>query len=90
LDLEKTYQCLEEVADKLGISIRYEDLSSSEVVPSGGLCRVKGRYFFIMDTSKDLTQRIGALSQCLAQMNLDGIYVMPAVRALLERSDEEG
>jgi hypothetical protein len=90
LDLEKTYQCLEELAEKLGISLRYEDLSSSEVAPSGGLCRIKGRYFFIMDTSKDLTQRIGALSQCLARMNLDGIYVMPAVRALLEQSDKEG
>jgi len=89
VDLEKTYQCLEELAEKLSISIRYEDLSSSEFTPSGGLCRIKGRYFFIMDTSKDLTQRIGALSQCLAEMNLDGIYVMPAVRALLEPSDKE-
>ncbi|MBW2173737.1 MAG: hypothetical protein JRF64_03680 [Deltaproteobacteria bacterium] len=90
MDLEKTYQCLAELAEKLGISLRYEDLSSSDVTPNGGLCRVKGRYLFIMDTSKDLTQRIRALSQCLARMNLDGIYVIPAVRALLERLDKEG
>jgi hypothetical protein len=82
----KTYQHLEELAEKLGISIRYEDLSSGEYTATSGLCRIRGRYLYIMDTSKDLKQRIAALSQCLSQMNLDGIYVVPALRALLEKS----
>jgi hypothetical protein len=94
MEPQKTYQHLEELAEKLGISIRYEDLSSSEYNASSGLCRIGGRSFCIMDTSKTLTQRIAVLSKCLSQMDLDGIYVVPAVRALLERSrhgrDKEG
>jgi hypothetical protein len=85
MEPQKTYQYLEELAEKIGISIRYEDLSNSEFTAQSGLCRIRGRCFYIMDTSKDLTQRIAALSECLSQMDLDGVYVMPAVRAILER-----
>jgi hypothetical protein len=83
---EKAYQCLEEIAEKLGISIRYEDLSSPEFTARSGLCRIKGRYFYIIDTSKGLAQRVEALSECLSQMDLEGIYIVPALRTLLDRS----
>jgi len=86
MEPEKTYQHLEELAEKLGVSIRYENLSSSEYPATSGLCRIKGRYLYIMDRSKDLNQRIAALSECLGKMNLDGVYVMPAIRELLEKS----
>lgn len=86
MEPEKTYQYLEDLAEKLGVSIRYEDLSCSEHTAKSALCRVKGRYLYIMDTSKDLTERIRLLSQCLSQMDLEGIYIVPAIRELLERS----
>lgn len=85
MEPEKTYQYLEDLAEKIGISIRYEDLSG-ELTARSGLCKIKGRYLYIMDTSKDLTKRIELLSQCLSQMNLEGIYIIPAIRELLERS----
>jgi len=86
MEPEKIYQYLEDLAEKLGISIRYEDLSGSQCMAKSGLCRIKGRYFYIMDTSRDLTEKIGLLAQCLGQMDLEGIYVVPAIRELLERS----
>ncbi len=85
MESEKTYQYLEDLAEKLGISIRYEDLFGGLTARSG-LCKIKGRYLYIMDTSKDLTKRIELLSRCLSQMNLEGIYIIPAIRELLERS----
>lgn len=85
MEPEKTYQYLEDLAEKLGISIRYEDLAG-ELTARSGLCKIKGRYLYIMDTSRDLTKRIELLSQCLSQMNLEGIYIIPAIRELLERS----
>lgn len=90
MDPHKTYRCLEEIAEKLNISIRYENLSNSEFSSGGGLCRIHGRYVYIMDSSTGITQRISALSQCLARMNLEGIYVVPALRELLEKPARRG
>jgi hypothetical protein len=89
MEPQKTYQYLEELAEKIGISVRYEDLSNPEFTAQSGLCRVRGRFFYYMDTSKDLTQTITALSECLSQMDLDGVYVMPAVRGILERCQKQ-
>jgi hypothetical protein len=89
MDQEKTYQLLEEVAEKAGISIRYEALTGSEYGVRGGLCRIKGKNIYIMDTSQGLPERIAALSKCLATMDLEGIYVVPAVRDLLARAGSE-
>jgi hypothetical protein len=86
MDLQKTYQYLEELAEKVGISIRYEDLTAYDYSVQGGLCKIKGKYVYIMDSSKDVTDRIAALSKCLARMDLEGIYVVPAVRELLSRA----
>ena len=81
MESEKTYQYLEDLAEKIGISIRYEDLSG-ELTARSGLFKIKGRYLYIMDTSRDLTKRIELLSQCLSQMNLEGIYIIPAIKLM--------
>jgi len=86
MEPEKTYQYLEDLAEQLGISIRYDDFSDPEVPATSGLCKVKGSYLYIMDTSKDVAERIRLLSQCLSQIDLEGIYVVPAIRELLEKS----
>jgi len=86
MEPEKTYQYLENLAEQLGISIRYDDLSYSELPATSGLCKVRGRYFYIMDRSKSLSDKIKLLSQCLSQIDLDGVYVLPAIRKLLDAS----
>lgn len=80
---EKIYQHLEQLAEKLGISIRYDDLFDQEVPARSGLCTVKGRNLYIMDRSKSTSEKIRLLSQCLCRMDLEGIYVLPAIRELL-------
>jgi hypothetical protein len=79
----KTYQYLEDLAEQLGISIRYDDLSDPELPATSGLCKVRGRHFYIMERSKSLSDKIRLLSQCLSRIDLDGIYVLPAIRELL-------
>ena len=86
MEPEKTYQYLENLAEQLGISIRYEDLSDQEVPARSGLCTVKGRHLYIMDRSKSASEKIRLLTQCLCRMDLDGIYVLPAVRELLDEA----
>ena len=84
MEPEKTYQYLENLAEQLGISILYEDLSDQEVPTRSGLCTVKGRHLYIMDRSKSASEKIRLLTQCLCRMDLDGIFVLPAVRELLD------
>jgi hypothetical protein len=81
---EKAYQYLQDLAEQLGISIRYEDLSDPEVAATSGPCILKGRHFYIMDRSKTPSEKVTLLSQYLCRMDLDGIYVLPAIRQLLE------
>ena len=80
---EKTYQYLEDLAEQLGISIRYDDFSDPEVPARSGLCKVRGHHFYFMDNSKSLPEKIRLLSLCLSRMDLEGVYVLPAVRNLL-------
>ncbi|MCK4728431.1 MAG: hypothetical protein KAT27_05880 [Desulfobacterales bacterium] len=84
MEPEKTYQYLEDLAEQLGISIRYDDFSDPEVPATSGLCKVRGRRFYIMDRSKGLSEKISLLSQCLCRMDLDDVYVLPAIRELLD------
>ena len=83
MESEKTYQHLEDLAEQLGISIRYDDLSDPELPTTSGLCKVQGRHLYIMDRSKSLSEKIRLLSQCLCRMDLDGVYILPAIRELL-------
>ncbi|HID31586.1 MAG TPA: hypothetical protein EYP19_16510 [Desulfobacterales bacterium] len=80
---EETYQHLENLAGRLGISVRYDDLYDAEVPVTSGLCKVGGRHLYIMDRSKSLSEKIRLLCQCLCRMDLDSVYMLPAVRDLL-------
>ena len=90
LNSEQLYERLENLAQQLGISIRYENLSASTIRVRSGLCKVKGRSLYIMDSSKALGEKIRLLKECLSQMDLEGVYVLPAVRRFLEGGDQEG
>jgi hypothetical protein len=81
---ENIYQSLEDLAEQLGISIRYHDLYDQELHARSGLCTLRGRYVYIMDRSTSLSDRIRLLSQCLCRMDLEGVYVLPAIRELLD------
>jgi hypothetical protein len=86
---EKIYQHLEELAERLGISVRYEDLSASGFRVKSGLCTIKGKATFLMDKSMNTDQRISLLSECLEGMELEGVFIVPALRSLLQGGSSE-
>ena len=90
MNSEQLYEHLENLAEQLGISIRYEDLSDREAKTTSGLCKVKGRLYYIMDMSKSLPEKIRLLKECLRQTNLEGVYLLPAVRQLLQEGRSNG
>ncbi len=88
MEPDQVYEHLENLAEQLGISIRYDDLCDPELTPTSGLCRVKGRHLYIMDRSAALSEKIRLLSKCLSRMELDGLYVAPAIRTMLKGAEE--
>ena len=71
---------LEEVAQKLQITVSYE----SGVEGSGGLCRLKGETYIIVNKNLQLSDKIDLVAECLLTYELDDLYIIPEIRELLE------
>ena len=71
---------LEAVADELAVEIRHEDLEGS----CGGLYRLRGRICILLDRNLSVSERVTLMVRSLAQLPLDGLFIPPAVRELLE------
>jgi hypothetical protein len=80
------YQHLKETAEKLDITVSEQNLRATGVNARSGLCTVKGKQLFIMDKHLPVRQKVEVLAECLRQMPLDDIYLVPAIRNYLERS----
>ena len=74
-------QSLEIVADELAVEVRREDLDGSR----GGLCRLRGRTCILVDRNLSLAERVDLMARSLARLPLDGVFMPPAVRELLEQ-----
>lgn len=78
----------EDLASKLGIAVRRESVNSEETSGKGGLCRIGGRYVLFIDPGATTEEKILVMKKALRHFDLSDIYVVPAVRELLEQ--EEG
>jgi len=80
-------QHLEEIADRLGVSLRYENLTKSGIRSEGGFCRVAGKPLILLNRKDSRRRKILVLARSLNKLNLDGIFIPPAVRRLIENRD---
>jgi hypothetical protein len=81
---ETLLQQLEELAGKLEICVRDENISMEETSVTGGLCRLEGQYIVILNSKANVQDKIQVMIKALQLFNLDDIYIKPAVRQLLE------
>jgi hypothetical protein len=79
---EKMTEALEQAAAQLGVQVRYETMTG-EVSGAGGLCKVKGQWWIIIDRKVPPAERAATLTAALAQLDTDGIYLAPEVRDAL-------
>jgi len=86
LNDEVLFNQLEELANTLGIAIRYENINVENSPGTGGLCRIKGEYVLILHSRLTVREKIRFLTGALRQFDLDEIYVRPVLRELLEKS----
>lgn len=77
-------QQLEKLADQLGVKVLYENLDRQEVVVKSGSCMLRGQLVAIMDHRLTPDERIQVLADCLSRFDLSTIYLVPAVRELIE------
>ncbi len=80
---EHIYQDLNELAEKLGITVSEQNLRMAGVKVKSGLCTVKGKKLFIMDKHKSIHEKNELLASCLSKMPNEEIYIVPAVREFL-------
>ncbi len=81
---DQLYHQLKEVAEKIDITVREQNFRNVGIHVSSGLCRIKGKKYFIMDKRLSVREKTAALAECLSSLDLDDIYIVPAVRALLD------
>ncbi|MBA3028085.1 MAG: hypothetical protein FP816_04610 [Desulfobacteraceae bacterium] len=80
---EQIYKELINLAEKLDITVKEENLRKAGIHVNSGLCKIKGRDFFIMDKHKKLKEKIEILSECLSEQKHETVFVVPAIRELL-------
>ncbi|MFZ1037828.1 MAG: hypothetical protein ACLPX5_06440 [Dissulfurispiraceae bacterium] len=81
---EVILSCLEELAEKLDILVRDENINIEESSSSGGLCRVEGKYVVILNSKATVKEKIQVMIAALHQFDLAQMYIKPVIRELLE------
>jgi hypothetical protein len=77
---------LEELAEKLEILVRDENINIDESYSSGGLCRVEGKHVIILNSKATVKEKIQVMITALKQFDLTDMYIKPVIRELLEGS----
>ena len=79
---------LAELADRLEILVRDEDIAIEDSSSNGGLCRIGGKYILILNSRATVKEKIQVMINALQQFNLSDIYVKPVIRELLEDDEK--
>ena len=75
---------LEDLAEKLGILVRDENINIEESLSTGGLCRIEGEYVLILNSKVTVKEKNQVMINALQQFDLSDIYIKPVIRELLE------
>ena len=82
---DQIYQELIDLADRMQITVSEQNLRATGIKVKSGLCTVKGQNLFVMDKHKSIHKKISILATQLATLPHEDLYIVPAIRALLEK-----
>jgi len=80
---EQMIEVLEAAAAQVGVQVRYESLGASGAGGSGGLCKVRGAWWVIIDKKAAPNERAAMLVDALAGFDTAAIELPPKVRDAL-------
>ncbi len=75
---------LEDIATRLGIDLRYENLGAGRMRTEGGYCKVLGKPMILIDRRDSRRSKIKVLARSLGRLDLEGIFIPPGVRKAIE------
>lgn len=78
------YQELTNLAEKIGLQVSEQNFRTTGIRVRSGFCRVKEQDCCIIDKHIKLNNKIEVLAECLNEMPLENVYILPAVREYLE------
>lgn len=87
---EQIYQELKDIAQKLGLTVAEKSFRNLGITIRSGFCRIKNENKFIMDKHKSLQQKIDILATELNSYDLNEIYILPAIREILQEHAQIG
>jgi hypothetical protein len=85
MDEQEILNQLEELAESLGIIIRYEQLLKEGSFFPGGLCKVKGENILIINSMAAIDDKIEILAKEVVSFDLSRVYMRPALREFLSK-----
>ena len=86
---EQIYQELKDLAEKLGITVSEQSFRSTGIKVTSGICKVKGQNLFIIDKHKSIHKKIRIMASQLAKIHTENVFIIPAIRNLLEQHQPE-
>jgi len=82
---EQIYQELKDVSEKLGVTVFEKNFKDAGIKVKSGFCRVKEENRFIIDKNKNIHKKVKILAAFVSTLRHEDIYVMPAVREVIEK-----
>ena len=78
---EKLYIEFENLAEKLGLRV-----IKGKGDFQAGSCIIKDEKVIVVNKNKPIEQKLKILASCFNKIDLNGIYIVPALRAYIEDS----
>ncbi|MFN7950493.1 MAG: hypothetical protein U0610_02125 [bacterium] len=75
---------LEEVARQVGVEVVHDHIRAEGFMSRGGSCRLRDRWMILLDRKMPTSDKVDLLATELRQWPIDGVFVPPAIRHLLE------
>jgi hypothetical protein len=83
---DKLFQELLNITEKLNVTVKEQNLRKSGINIKSGLCKIKGKDFFILDKHLAINKKIELLADFINKQDLDDIYIVPMVRDYLDKN----
>jgi hypothetical protein len=82
---------LSDAARRLGLEVRREKLLREVGYRArGGACRLRNHELIILDRELGLPEQVDILAEALREHDLQGLYLSPAARRLVDAGSESG
>ena len=82
---DQLYQELKALADKMNLRVMEQNFRTTGIRVRSGYCKIKGIDYCIVDKHLKINQKAEILAECLIQMPLESVYIVPAVREYLDQ-----